>query len=856
MYCFGNLLSLSVSSSAGARILVVALLLFPAIDARAEVKLYPGAPICKANVGRNGGQESQFDLDTNSARSRAEGGAAGSENSSFAEVGVQFRAAATISATLSMGGIWPRGKLEGFGNINEGSYTVRVFFREVGDAAEEVQQVFHSAENGAVATKKTKVVNEVLAQGNPSFNVNLVGGRLYEMVMRLDAKANGLIGLSDFFGGDAQVTFGCIVATATDTDGDGLPDQWEQNGIDVDGDGTIDFSLQAAGMDFRGVAIKTDPLRKDVLVEVDYFDCTAAGGDCAAADTHIHVPTNVALETIRQSFANAPVINPDGSFGVNLWVQVDERLPHQQFCDLNSTCFDNVKLGAFGTFQERGQVNAQTILEAKRQAFHYNLWIHNLSATSSSSGRAERGNDFVVSLGSFTSQVGTDPQQAGTFMHELGHNLGLRHGGVDGKNCKPNHLSIMSYAWQTIGLQPSGVFDYSRQTLPSLDEASLNESLGIQDGGFTTTFGPVLNSAAGSGPIDWNLDGDGADAAVVRDINNLGIRGCGPSPGQLLVGSDDWTSLRFNFRDSEDFEEGMHVTASEEELDFESAQRIELAAWRAKTKTIYEYSVKFVCGVQGEAASTQLARGLYATTVNLHNPNDRVTTFFRKLALAYPPRGEEPGKIIELGLGRLRYDEAMKVDCETVRERAFGGKFPSGYIDGFLVIQSEQSIDVTAVYSTSALDAAGAAASHSSIDVEPIRERVRRVGLPDLVPAPALPRPSANAPEGSPGILHCVKGANGGSDAVRVNVVNKGVVESGASMLTIDFKNVGPKVVPVPMLEPGASTTVNFPIPKGCFPGTFSGKCSFRFTVDSFGQVRESEEGNNTLDSFCTSPAG
>ncbi len=33
-------------------------------------------------------------------------------------------------------------------------------------------------------------------------------------------------------------------------------------------------------------------------------------------------------------------------------------------------------------------------------------------------------------------------------MHELGHNLGLRHGNIDHDNYKPNHLSIMSYSNQ------------------------------------------------------------------------------------------------------------------------------------------------------------------------------------------------------------------------------------------------------------------------------------------------------------------------------------------------------------------------------------------------------------------------
>ena len=36
-------------------------------------------------------------------------------------------------------------------------------------------------------------------------------------------------------------------------------------------------------------------------------------------------------------------------------------------------------------------------------------------------------------------------------MHEFGHDLNLHHGGVDDVNCKPNYLSVMSYARQIAG---------------------------------------------------------------------------------------------------------------------------------------------------------------------------------------------------------------------------------------------------------------------------------------------------------------------------------------------------------------------------------------------------------------------
>ena len=55
--------------------------------------------------------------------------------------------------------------------------------------------------------------------------------------------------------------------------------------------------------------------------------------------------------------------------------------------------------------------------------------------------------DFLLTLGG---PGATEPARsrefvADTFMHELGHNLGLHHGGSDDINDKPNYLSIMNY---------------------------------------------------------------------------------------------------------------------------------------------------------------------------------------------------------------------------------------------------------------------------------------------------------------------------------------------------------------------------------------------------------------------------
>ena len=43
--------------------------------------------------------------------------------------------------------------------------------------------------------------------------------------------------------------------------------------------------------------------------------------------------------------------------------------------------------------------------------------------------------------------------QAGTLMHELGHNLGLAHAGAYlNPYCMPNYPSVMNYLYQTRGL--------------------------------------------------------------------------------------------------------------------------------------------------------------------------------------------------------------------------------------------------------------------------------------------------------------------------------------------------------------------------------------------------------------------
>jgi hypothetical protein len=166
----------------------------------------------------------------------------------------------------------------------------------------------------------------------------------------------------------------------------------------------------------------------------------------------------------------------------------------------------------------------------RKDIFHYALMAHALGYPSienprvpvANSGIADsNGGDLMITLGLWDNEVGTGFVQAATLMHELGHNFGLRHGGVlrSGMleaNCKPNYQSVMNYLFQVRGLWDSAgvpMIDYSRQLLPTLSESTLVEATGF---GATATYqarwyAPLASNfidvAIGTSPASRHCDG-------------------------------------------------------------------------------------------------------------------------------------------------------------------------------------------------------------------------------------------------------------------------------------------------------------------------------------------------------------
>ena len=390
-----------------------------------------------------------------------------------------------------------------------------------------------------------------------------------------------------------------------DTDGDGACDNWETAS-------GLKLYYPAGGSQYWIFTYTCDPCSSlsykhlDVYLEIDYVD----NSNCAAPNNINWKPSTTAINNVKTAFANGDITNVDGTKGIKLHAYVGENIGGTNCpTSLNvwkvngdSATDNSITTGdsydeAKNTFFGKDSTERPNLDKGKGkwQVFHYGLFIPMQTQDTASSGVAEQlGNDLVVSLGIGGAFDNSVDEQQGTLMHELGHNLGLYHGGsadISGNdyntNCKPNYPSVMTYIGQMRTPWTNASLTYSEDEMSNQDwqtdpyvsstdpdemaelKLSSQSSLssvqivwGISDG---TVIPPAANVGKSSyANIDWSNNGAFSDSNSPpgsSQVINLGIPGCtSADPDGKIHAAEDWSHLKYNFRElnPDAFSTGFH----------------------------------------------------------------------------------------------------------------------------------------------------------------------------------------------------------------------------------------------------------------------------------------------------------
>lgn len=228
-----------------------------------------------------------------------------------------------------------------------------------------------------------------------------------------------------------------------DTDNDGVYDGLEYRidiDVDTDKDGLPDL-LETEILAKYGA----NPNRRDIFVEIDKVD-----------SEDVRWLTANEKAALISVFENAPILNPDNSWGVDLHLFEDETVPYIDVFDtyIDNTTGNEIRSSSYDK-RRAAFLNYSENYRTYREGFYYGVFTD--------SGNYSDGYRFSITASYLLENL------HGTFAHELGHSLGLfaiivvdENGfedyfdGIDStKYTFDEYPSVMNYN------RPSGHYQYS-----------------------------------------------------------------------------------------------------------------------------------------------------------------------------------------------------------------------------------------------------------------------------------------------------------------------------------------------------------------------------------------------------------
>ncbi len=468
--------------------------------------------------------------------------------------------------------------------------TVGGFYQAMGGTATMTQIVA----NGQPSFKANLRANQTLITQQPFTGTAGVRWDSPSFPVTLNWSDSSFTTTVDTLSSNACLTWAAIVTSmaVVDTDHDGLLDVWESKGMHLNPGtattpatfgGCLDYPADSC-VNLPAMGAKVN--QPDIFVQIDWTHGTGDGtGGTDGHGFHRHMPNAQALALVCSAFSTSHSIAVHFDVGNNYQGQPcivpykdsSGKVLAQGGSDVDEAsllCPNAVTPAANCTYVEPYAVLSykRTFLAVKngypvlnipqhfdhnrKDIFHYSLWSHAVAGPFDSSGKpltkdpksisgvADRpGGDLMITLGLWRSdipandQVGSPLVQAGTLMHELGHNLDLSHAGLlRTPNCIPNYPSVMNYLYQTRGLtDAAGIehIDYSNAREQALSEGALSSPQYIGVLNYRVRyFGPL-----GPGSTPGQAAQVHCDGTPITD-GALAIR----SEGLVVSAPPDWSN--------------------------------------------------------------------------------------------------------------------------------------------------------------------------------------------------------------------------------------------------------------------------------------------------------------------------